>query len=138
LEKVVALLVKSVLFVKNPSPSGSDFVSLIGSEPVLMIAASTRTLRRIRMAKRIITTLITADEQFVLGEETNRGRVEGISFRGDRHKTTGASYVNCYVVTFLGSTLEVVIPLHSVKHLTTDLTDGDNDEDVGHTPELPD
>jgi len=92
--------------------------------------------------KKVITSLHLRDGEldsiYIVGEETHYGRVESISFRGDRHTTTGASYTSCYMVTFLGSTLELVIPLHSVKFITTDVTKAENDEDVGNTPELPD
>lgn len=95
--------------------------------------------------KRRITELFTEakvpdpdiNKHYVLGEETNFGRVESISFRRDGHRTLGSFNMPCYVVSYHNSTVQTVIPYHAVLECVTDV-DRQVDEDVGRVPELPD
>jgi len=91
--------------------------------------------------KKVITRLVLRDGHQTLdvgNEDADYGVVELISFRGDRHQTTGASYINCYVVKFVNSTVELVVPIQSVLFVVTDVKPPEHDEDVGNVPELPD
>lgn len=87
--------------------------------------------------ERRITELFTkTDKHYILGEETNIGRVASISFRKDIHKTTGHSGMPCYVVAYYNNTVQTVVPYQLMVEYTTDI-DRQVDEDVGHVPELP-
>ena len=90
---------------------------------------------------RIITRILLKTGptlRFDLGEEDESyGRVKSISFRKDIHKTVGHTGLPCYVVQFVNSKVQVVIPHSNMANYTTDEMP-ENDEDVGNTPDLPD
>lgn len=91
------------------------------------------------MSKIITGLQLRNGENISLGDENIGGkRVEAITFRGDRHKTTGASYVHIYIVKFINDTVEMLVPFHSVSYALTDVKPPENDEDVGNVPDLPD
>jgi len=76
---------------------------------------------------------MTDDQTVVLGEEfENFGRVNGISFRGTIHKTTGSTGLPCYILTFENSDVQAIIPREKVVYLTTD-----NAKQNAAVPELP-
>lgn len=87
--------------------------------------------------QRKITGLLTeVGQHYVLGQEGPTGCVETISFRRDIHKTTGHSGMPCYVIRYVNSTVQTVVPHHAVAEYTTDIN-RQVDEDIGNVPELP-
>lgn len=86
---------------------------------------------------RKITELLTkTGQRYVVGEERNNARVEAISFRKDIHKTIGHSGMPCYIVRYVNSTVQTVIPHHAMMEFATDIGN-QTDEDIGSVPELP-
>lgn len=87
--------------------------------------------------RKIVKLLTKMNEHYVIGEEVHGSRVGAISFRKDIHKTVGHSGMPCYVIRYVNSTVQTVVPHHDMAEYDTDVYDRQADEDVGSVPELP-
>lgn len=91
--------------------------------------------------KRLITELVFKTNggdlsSVTLGEEVIGARVQSISFRKDTHTTHGSAGCPCYVVTFVDSKVQMVVPREAVKFVLTDENNAPV-EDGANVPDLP-
>lgn len=80
--------------------------------------------------RKIIELFTTDGIRYTVGEE----EVEFISFRKDIHHTVGHSGMPCYIVKHANSTIQLIVPLHSMSWYRTDAVVAIEAADV---PELP-